>query len=65
MKNGTVYLGDGLYAHYDGYQVTLYADRGGSHHYVCLEPEVIQAFIRYLEKTFDVTITMKPKEQDG
>lgn len=32
------YLGDGLYASFDGYQITLRAPRGGGDHWVALDP---------------------------
>jgi len=34
------YLGDGLYASFDGYQITLRAPRTNGDHWVALEPEV-------------------------
>lgn len=46
------YLGDGLYADFDGYQIVLAAnDRVGGNpsDKVYLEPNVIQAFERYLK----------------
>ena len=48
------YLGDGLYANHDGYQVWLTTQQGAE---VALEPQVIDAFLRYLEKTFSIKIT--------
>jgi hypothetical protein len=42
------YLGDGLYASFDGWQVILRAPREHMDHVVALEPEVIVAFRRYL-----------------
>lgn len=39
-----VYLGDGLYAEFDGYQFILRASRIGGDHWVALEPEVLKAF---------------------
>jgi hypothetical protein len=47
------YLGDGLYVDYDGYQICLAAyDKvsGDPSDKAYLEPNVIAAFIRYLEK---------------
>ena len=44
------YLGDGLYASFDGYQVKLRAPREFGDHYVCLEPGVIAAFEEYLKE---------------
>ena len=41
------YLGDGLYASYDGYMIILRAPREHSDHHVGLEPEVYDALIRF------------------
>lgn len=43
------YLGDGLYASHDGFQVTLSAENGAeSTNTVHLEPEVLAAFVKFL-----------------
>jgi len=44
------YLGDGLYAHLDGFMITLSTQRGAGEHYVALEPEVFEALIQYAIK---------------
>jgi len=48
------YLGDGLYADFDGYQILLSAnDRVGGENStdrVALEPDVAQAFINYVNR---------------
>lgn len=41
------YLGDGLYASFDGYQITLRAPRGNDDHWVCLEPSVFHSLIDF------------------
>jgi hypothetical protein len=38
------YLGDGLYASFDGFMFTLRAPRGNIDHWVGLEPAVMKAF---------------------
>jgi hypothetical protein len=43
------YLGDGLYASFDGYQITLRAQRENGDHFVALEPLVLEAFFHYVE----------------
>lgn len=43
------YLGDGLYASYDGYQIRLYTQEGNQ---VFLEPEVYASFVRFAAKFF-------------
>lgn len=42
------YLGDGLYASCDGWMVILRAPRSEGDHWVALEPEVLEAFKRYV-----------------
>lgn len=44
------YLGDGLYASFDGFMITLRAPRQGGDHHVSLEPDVLASFIRYLHR---------------
>jgi hypothetical protein len=39
-----VYLGDGLYASFDGFMITLRAPRSNGDHWVGLEPEVYREF---------------------
>lgn len=42
------YLGDGLYADYDGYQIEVYASNGlRKTNVVYFDPDVLRAFIRY------------------
>ena len=45
---GTTYLGDGLYASYDGYMLTLTADKGSFERSVYLEPAVWAALLAYM-----------------
>jgi hypothetical protein len=43
------YLGDGLYAHFDGYNVILRAPReDGVEHVICIEPEVWKQLLKYV-----------------
>lgn len=49
MENET-YLGDGLYASFDGWQFWL---RGEGDHTVALEPGVLHAFQRFVKETQD------------
>ena len=42
------YLGDGLYASFDGFMIWLRAPREHGDHIVALEPEVLQAFMQFL-----------------
>lgn len=50
MSNET-YLGDGLYASYDGWQFCLRAPRPDGDHCVYLEPSVLASFQRYVKAT--------------
>ena len=44
------YIGDGLYADFDGWQIELYAYNGVNKTYVVyLEPDVLVTFLRYVE----------------
>ncbi len=53
MPDKETYLGDGLYASFDGYQIKLRAPREDGDHEVYMEPEVytaLQAFVEvYME----------------
>lgn len=50
-RHGATYLGDGLYAKYDGFQVRLFAHNGlATTNEVYLDPEVRAALIRFLEQ---------------
>jgi hypothetical protein len=44
------YLGDGLYASFDGFMFTLRAPRIGGDHWVGLEPDVMRAFDEYRKR---------------
>ena len=46
MSNET-YLGDGLYASFDGFQIWLRAPRSGEDHLIALEPSVLKALDEY------------------
>lgn len=41
-----VYIGDGVYARWDGMSVLLETERGNGTHYIYLEPSHIQNLIR-------------------
>lgn len=44
------YLGDGLYAEFEGYQVRLFCERENGTHEVYLEPSAVNALLKFLEK---------------
>jgi hypothetical protein len=52
MSERETYLGDGLYASFDGYQFRLRAPRSEGDHLVYLEPEVYFSFKQYVEEIF-------------
>jgi hypothetical protein len=47
--NQETYLGDGLYASFDGWMLTLKAPREDGEHWVGLEPEVLEALLQFVE----------------
>ena len=53
MKTET-YLGDGLYASFDGYQISLRSPRDGGDHWVALKPDVFDALLEFRTKTAEV-----------
>ncbi len=55
------YLGDGVYADFDGYQLRLYLDDGtGEHNEIYLEPCVLAALDGYRER-----VMRKPKPEEA
>jgi hypothetical protein len=46
------HLGDGLYASFDGFSVTLRAPREDGDHWVALEPMVVAALLEFLADRF-------------
>lgn len=62
MINEVCYLGDGLYVKFDGYMVKLLANSPKMPtDTVCMEPEVLNAFLSYVEalKAFIAQINSK------
>lgn len=47
IRKHEAYIGDGVYAWTDGYQIWLKADRDGQEHLIALEPATFAALIRY------------------
>ena len=41
------YLGDGVYARFDGYYIWLEAEREGNKHAIAVEPPVLAALQKY------------------
>lgn len=48
MNEEETYLGDGLYASFDGWQICLRAPREGGDHEVWLEPAVWASLVEYV-----------------
>lgn len=63
-RDKRVYLGDGLYAHHDGYQVILSTERQHGQHYVGLEPSVLSSFFSFLEWHYNGKITFVKNEDE-
>ena len=47
MNHEETYLGDGLYASFDGWSIILRAPRSNGDHFVGLEPEVFASLLAY------------------
>lgn len=47
-----VYLGDGLYASFDGWQINLRAPRGNENHIVCLDSFVFEKLIEFHKECY-------------
>lgn len=47
---GEIYLGDGLYASFDGFMIMLRAPRLGGDHYVGLEPAVFAELLSFAQR---------------
>ena len=45
-----VYLGDGLYAKFDGWNFWLRAPRAGGDQHIAMEPEVLASFLEFVRK---------------
>jgi hypothetical protein len=50
MAERETYLGDGLYARFDGFMIWLRAPRETGDHVVALEPEVYAALVKFVER---------------
>ena len=57
------YLGDGVYASCDGYQIWLRTPRDGGWHEIAMEPEVLTAFDEYREKLRDALSEPLPEKE--
>jgi hypothetical protein len=46
----TTYIGDSVYARFDGWQIVLSTERSGGIHWIALEPEVLKELIEFAER---------------
>lgn len=49
-RDKETYLGDGLYASFDGCGISLRTSRFDGEHWVYLEPDVYESLLAYVEK---------------
>lgn len=60
------YLGDGVYAEFDGFSLTLTAENGIIvDNYIVLEPEVYIALTAYVEKVVNQPVTPRTVYDSG
>ena len=55
-----IYLGDGLFAEFDGYHFILKTDRDDEVHWVGLEPLVFEALLAFREEVYMDAKTIEP-----
>lgn len=53
MNVKELYLGDGLYAAFDGYMITLRAPRENGDHWVAMEPSILAEFEDFVQSLRD------------
>lgn len=58
MAENNTYLGDGVYASFDGWQIWLAANNH-ENKVVALEDQVLDNFMRYVESVYQVKITVE------
>jgi hypothetical protein len=56
------YLGDGLYASFDGWQIVLRAQREGGDHWVALAPEVYRRLRAFAVNSY-AKVTRQPSAE--
>jgi hypothetical protein len=58
------YLGDGVYASFDGYQIRLATTRDNGIHEIYLEPDTAMSLLDYMRKCWLMKIVVKgPNEK--
>ncbi len=56
MEKDKIYLGDSVYASFDGYNIVLTTENGyldDPRNRICLEPHVIDSLIEYKKRLYD------------
>lgn len=56
------YLGDGVYAHFDGYQIWLRVHRDGRNEQIALEPTVFDALLHFSKSFWAVKERFEGRE---
>ena len=64
MNPKKIYIGDGVYAEYDGFQYRLSTDRGAETHEIFLDHQVLRQFFDYIEYAQNCTITLKRNQSE-
>lgn len=57
-RKGPIYLADGVYALFSGYDIKLSCQRDGGSHYIYVDGDVLDALIKYAR-----TVGMLPEEK--
>ncbi len=61
MSDKPVYIGDGVYVSFDGFQFELQADTN----VIYIEPTVLESFLKYVETKLPIKITIEPTGEVG
>ena len=61
-KDKEIYLGDGLYARDEGFQIVLRAPRMEGDHWVGLDDYTLESLLRFIERTRKVKIEITKED---
>lgn len=64
-RDHEIYLGDGLYVSFDGWQVRLTSPRAGGDHEVFLERETYLELVKYANLRFGIAKEKKDGDEAG
>lgn len=62
---GKTYIGDGVYASFDGYQIWLFTDREDLRHRIALEPGTFFSLLDYAKTFWPPATALRESEGDG